>query len=224
MDQCTFETNFPQQLVKHMDSHDKITNKSVAKNVISQVPKPEPNFMDGASSPYRQSSKTGSSIYLANSSPKLSRQSSKVVDVSTRRMKYPPVKKIIRKPRNQDANSHQDINSTLQCLNRISQSIHSQIDIDPIGNAHCIRLRGDVIGCRTTRVKGVNSKELLIKWKPKGILSDEWMPFESVKEISKTIPIDEVPKSFWWNQFPVLFPKGSPISRRKRVPEAFSSI
>ena len=224
IDQCTFETNFPQQLVKHMDSHDKTAGKNAYRNYCNnQTAAAGANKSEGFSSPAERTTLSPPSeslkpgTFSIDSAPSLSRQSSRISEVSSRRVKYPPVKNIIRDSSNQECcDNQQDIDSTLECLREMSQTIHSQLDIDPEGHAHCIRLRGDVIGCRTTRINGVNSKQLLIKWKPHGILGDEWMPFESVQQMSRIIPIEQVPRSFWLKKFPVLFPQKKSLKNRRK--------
>ena len=222
MHNCVFETNQGAELCKHMDQHDR-KNKQQQQNKVGSSHSASRKIGENFSLSRQISSSSGSPAVTKKSPRKISK-----VEV-----KYPPEKQkpteekeLTARLMKMEENKINTARFALKLKNTMSR-ISNLIEFDP-KSPDFVWLRGKIIGTRA--IKGMNANlgtveenEVLVRWFPAGIISDEWISAD-VHDLVKKVALENVPKEFWIESSALLFKKAQFSKLKKSKRKCYSPV
>merc|ERR1712226_266346 len=239
---CVFQSNKLDELIRHMENHDKVESKP---NIAGKI---EGSVKNQQSNPLKRQASSSSSVACSSvvSSASVGRSSRKIsaIPVSTIPAKYPPPKVATISTseagsENSESNfgSFDSLKQLEFCklntarfklsLKNTMNGISSFINFDPNKLTDSLTLYGKVIGSRTYHemapdLNRIEKRQLLVRWPPAGICSDEWLePSESISSLVREVQLSKVPRQFWVEKSNELNNCSKRLSKsgRKQVPK-----
>ena len=233
---CSFQSNHLNELLKHMDVHDKVEKQqSKASNLHHDNKHSSGN---GESQILSKQFSTSSNCSFISNHPSRKTAYARVCKTPAR---YPPTKR----PKTEKDEINRT-NSLLELeymktnsprfalgLKNVMTKIKSFVDFDPNRSTDSINVNGKVIGRRTfvkmgTNLEQIEKTEVLVRWFPLEICPDEWKTEDTELTLIKQVPISNVPKKFWTETASWLMRNNKKErlakSKRKSVPSKLNGV
>ena len=233
---CSFQSNHLNELLKHMDVHDKV-EKQQSKASNSHHDNKHSSGNGESQILSKQFSTSSNCSFISN------HQSRKTAyaRVCKTPARYPPTKR----PKTEKDEINRT-NSLLELeymktnsprfalgLKNVMTKITSFVDFDPNRSTDSINVNGKVIGRRTfvkmgTNLEQIEKTEVLVRWFPLEICPDEWKTEDPELNLIKQVPISNVPKKFWTETASWLMRNNKKErlakSKRKSVPSKLNGV